>query len=226
MPNPDRLRPSWALLLLAGGQSRRTAPHHKALVPVSGKPLLLHLVDQFAGLAPGRCALSTGPDANFHRQLSSLPLPSHWTTLADSHSDHCGPLAGIAAGLAWLAHTGYDWLAVCPVDCPHASPSLFDDLHQAAEASGSEVISATDHTGERSLISLWHRQCLGTVERALARHQYAIHRCLAELQATQWALTASDAWQLHNLNDPASLAAFAAQCASRPSALPTSADET
>jgi len=60
------------------------------------------------------------------------------TVVPDNLPDYPGPLAGILAGLDWLAaqHNGIEWLLSVPGDCPFVPRDMVARLHAAR---------ATDH---------------------------------------------------------------------------------
>ena len=117
-------------LALAGGQARRMGGGDKVLLPLGGATVLDALL---ARLSPqvARLAISANGDAaRFARfNLPVLPDPP-WAQ---------GPLAGVAAGLAWAAGLGAEALLTVPGDTPFIPLDLVTRLGTApawAESGG------------------------------------------------------------------------------------------
>jgi molybdenum cofactor guanylyltransferase len=114
-----------AALILAGGQGSRLGYVDKAFLHLDDRPLLALLL---ARLAPqvDRLAISANGDAS---RFAAWPLP----VLADAPDQAGkGPLAGVAAGLAWAAEIGAETLLTVPVDTPFAPRDLRTALSPAA----------------------------------------------------------------------------------------------
>lgn len=94
-PHPDVLA-----VILAGGRGSRMglgqdAPVQKGLLPLAGRPLVAHVLDRLAPQV-GRVVLNVNGDPE-PWQGFGLPL------VADTETGFPGPLAGVAAGLAYAA---------------------------------------------------------------------------------------------------------------------------
>ena len=114
-----------AALILAGGQGSRLGYVDKAFLCLNGQPLIALLL---ARLAPQvqHIAISANGDPS---RFAALPLP----VLADA-PEHAGkgPLAGVAAGLAWAGQKlGAATLLTVPVDTPFAPMDLLARLSPA-----------------------------------------------------------------------------------------------
>ena len=103
-------------LILAGGLARRMGGGDKALKPLAGRPILAHVIARLRGQCDDLLLNANGDPA----RLSVFGLP----VVADSVPDFAGPLAGILAGLDWIAdhQPETEWLlsvaAACRVrDC-------------------------------------------------------------------------------------------------------------
>jgi molybdopterin-guanine dinucleotide biosynthesis protein A len=81
------------------------------------------------------------------------------TVIPDNVSGHPGPLAGILAGLDWLAEqdTGVEWMLSVPGDCPFLPDDLVERLHQARRKMGAGVPLACARSGEwrHPVVGLW-----------------------------------------------------------------------
>lgn len=82
-------------LILAGGLARRMGGGDKALVEIGGRPLLTHVIARLRPQVAGLVLNANGDAARF----ASFGLP----VVADDIPGFAGPLAGIVAGLDWLA---------------------------------------------------------------------------------------------------------------------------
>jgi molybdopterin-guanine dinucleotide biosynthesis protein A len=79
--------------------------------------------------------------------------------VADSVPDFAGPLAGILAGLDYLAaqDNGIEWLLSVPGDCPFLPDDLTARLHEARRKIGAGVPLACARSGEwrHPVVGLW-----------------------------------------------------------------------
>jgi len=99
-------------LILAGGNATRFGGGDKGLAELAGKSLIAHII---AALGPLELAISANGDP---ARFGAFGLP----VLPDGEFAGCGPLAGIAAGLAW-AHD-CDALITVPCDTPYLPADL------------------------------------------------------------------------------------------------------
>jgi bifunctional UDP-N-acetylglucosamine pyrophosphorylase/glucosamine-1-phosphate N-acetyltransferase len=67
-------RPLAAVILAAGQGTRMKSDLHKVLHPIAGKPMLLHLMDSLAALAPARTVVVVGSKAE---QVAAAVAPYH-----------------------------------------------------------------------------------------------------------------------------------------------------
>jgi len=128
-----------AALILAGGQASRLGGADKALLLLQGRPLLAHVLARVAPQA-GIVALSANGDAG---RFAAFGLP----VLADAVPQQ-GPLAGVAAGLAWAASSGAEMLLTVPVDTPFIPTDLAARLARAPAA-------ASWRGRQHHLVALW-----------------------------------------------------------------------
>ncbi len=180
-----------AALILAGGQGTRLGGADKAFLPLGGQPLIAHVL---ARLAPQvtHIAISANGDA---ARFAAFGLP----VLADAQTGR-GPLAGVAAGLAWAATLGATALLTVPVDTPFIPHDLLTRLHPAPNAA---VYAGRQH----HLVALWPVGFLPVLQRFLAAPgAYRVRDALALCRAGQVAFPAP-ADPFMNLNTPDDLAA-------------------
>jgi molybdopterin-guanine dinucleotide biosynthesis protein A len=113
---PDaRPRPEFAVLVLAGGQSRRMG-RDKAWLPLAGQPLLARQIALAHQLAPREVFLSGRGETDYHE----FGCPVVYDRFPDA-----GPLAGIVAGLETARAP---LVLVLAVDTPHLTRALIEDL--------------------------------------------------------------------------------------------------
>lgn len=157
-------------LILAGGLARRMGGGDKALKPLAGRPILAHVVDRLRGQCDGLLLNANGDPA----RLAAFGLP----VVADTVPDFAGPLAGILAGLDWIAahrpQTG--WLLSVAADTPFIPGDLAARLHRARAAAGTPLACAASAGRQHHTIGLWPvslredlREALAAGERRLGR---------------------------------------------------------
>ena len=105
----------------------------KALLPLDGRPLLAHVADRFEPQVEGLALSANGDPARF----SAFGLP----VLTDAQGVRLGPMAGLLAGLDWLATTGGTHLATVSVDTPFLPCDLVPKLLLAGEATDGLAIA-------------------------------------------------------------------------------------
>ncbi len=121
-----------AAVVLAGGAGTRLGGADKALLDLGGTTVLGHLLRRLAPQAGPICLSANGDPARF--------AATGLAVLADDPA-HCGmgPLAGMAAGLAWAEALGAGSLLVVAGDTPFIPEDLAGRLAPApsvAEAGG------------------------------------------------------------------------------------------
>jgi molybdopterin-guanine dinucleotide biosynthesis protein A len=141
--------PSTLGLLLAGGLARRMGGGDKPLRTIAGRTILAHVVERLAPQCDGLLLNANGDPARF----AAYGLP----VVADSVPDFAGPLAGILAGLDWLAanRPGAHWLVSVAADTPFIPRDLVARLHAAREVAGAPLACAVSGGWTHPVIGLW-----------------------------------------------------------------------
>jgi molybdopterin-guanine dinucleotide biosynthesis protein A len=138
-------------LILAGGLARRMGGGDKAKIEIGGVTILDRVLATLSGQCTGLAINANGDPERF----ADTELP----VIADNVPDHPGPLAGILAGLDWLAEqdTGVEWMLSVPGDCPFLPDDLVERLHQARRKMGAGVPLACARSGEwrHPVVGLW-----------------------------------------------------------------------
>lgn len=136
-------------LLLAGGLARRMGGGDKPLRLIAGRSILGHVAQRVGPQCDGLLVNANGDPARF----SDYDLP----VVADSIPDFAGPLAGILAGLDWMAKNRPDlhWLVSVAADTPFIPSDLVARLHQARQQAGLPLACAASGGWTHPVIGLW-----------------------------------------------------------------------
>jgi molybdopterin-guanine dinucleotide biosynthesis protein A len=148
-------------LVLAGGLARRMGGGDKARIRIGGKTILERVL---ACLKPqcSRVILNANGDpARFAD--SGLPV------VADDVPDFAGPLAGILAGLDWVAAHAPEIADVVsvPGDCPFLPGDLVARLSAARRASGQPLACARSGEWRHPVVGLWRVALRDDLRKAL-----------------------------------------------------------
>ena len=138
-------------LVLAGGQARRMGGGDKARIKIGGVTILDSVLATLSGQVQGMVLNANGDASRF--------ADTGLDVVADSVPDFAGPLAGILAGLDYLAaqDNGIEWLLSVPGDCPFLPDDLVERLHEARRKMGAGVPLACARSGEwrHPVVGLW-----------------------------------------------------------------------
>jgi len=136
-------------LVLAGGLARRMGGGDKALIRIGSETILQRALARLTPQVSGIVLNANGDPARF----ATFGLP----VVADSVPDFAGPLAGVLAGLDWVAANRPDiaWVVSVPGDCPFLPRDLVARLHEAR--SGENKPLACAHSGDwrHPVVGLW-----------------------------------------------------------------------
>ena len=136
-------------VLLAGGRARRIGGGDKPLREIGGRPILSRVISRLAPQCEGLLLSANGDPLRF----ASFGLP----VVADGVKHYPGPLAGILAGLDWVAaNRPYaQWILSAPGDCPFLPRDLVVRLRQAVSAQDAELAVAASQGRSHPAIGLW-----------------------------------------------------------------------
>ena len=138
-------------LVLAGGLARRMGGGDKARIKIAGITILDRVLATLSGQCVGMVINANGDPDRF--------ADTGLEVVQDSVPDFAGPLAGILAGLDWLAklNNGIEWMVSVPGDCPFLPDDLVQRLHQARREMGAGVPLACARSGEwrHPVVGLW-----------------------------------------------------------------------
>ena len=187
-------------LVLAGGRSQRMGGRDKAFLPLAGTDLVRQAL---ARLAPqcGRVIINANRET---ARLAELGAP----VISDSVTGYAGPLAGILAGLDWLAdHAPDAALLTVPVDGPFFPDDLGAKLLAAVKSTGAAIACAQSGGRRHGVYGLFSAALRDDLRRALtvdgvrkvdswlARHDVAV---------AEWPIQPIDPF--FNVNTPDDLA--------------------
>lgn len=150
-------------LVLAGGLARRMGGGDKAHLRIGGSTIIDRVLATLSGQCAGVIINANGDPARF--------ADTGCEVVADNVPDHPGPLAGILAGLDWLAAQGrgIEWMLSVPGDCPFLPDDLVERLHAARRKLGTGVPLACAKSGDwrHPVVGLWPVALRGDLRKAL-----------------------------------------------------------
>jgi len=136
-------------LVLAGGLARRMGGGDKALIRIGSETILQRALARLTPQVSGIVLNANGDPARF----ATFGLP----VVADSVPDFAGPLAGILAGLDWIAanRPETEWMVSVPGDCPFLPRDLVARLHAARITEGKPLACAHSGDWRHPVVGLW-----------------------------------------------------------------------
>jgi molybdopterin-guanine dinucleotide biosynthesis protein A len=181
-------------LILAGGGGTRLGGVDKAFLPLNGQPLIAHLLHRLIPQTRQIAISANGDPARF----AAFNLP----VLPDGALTGKGPLAGVAAGLAWAQSIGAAELLTIPVDTPFFPENLVECLTPAPAV-------AVWRGRQHHLVAIWQVTALPQLLAFLTQPgAYKVRDALFVSAARQVAFDAETDPFL-NINTPEDLAAAA-----------------
>ena len=148
-------------LVLAGGLARRMGGGDKALIRIGTQTILDRVLERLAPACTGILLNANGDPARF--------APFGFPVVPDDVEGFAGPLAGILAGLDWVAVQRPDvgWMASAPGDCPFLPRDLVPRLHAARAEAGSALACAQSGDWRHPVVGLWQVALRDDLRRAL-----------------------------------------------------------
>jgi molybdenum cofactor guanylyltransferase len=136
-------------LILAGGLARRMGGGDKTLIPIGEKTILERAIARLGSQCAGLLINANGDLSRFSR--FGLPVVS------DDIEGFAGPLAGILAGLDWVAANApaTTWIVSVPGDCPFLPHDLVARLHGARSAQQQPLACARSGEWRHPVVGLW-----------------------------------------------------------------------
>ena len=185
----------------------------KPLRDLCGKPLLAHVLARLHQPSTATL-LSVNADLDRYRSFGAILLPD---TIVGSP----GPLAGILAGLDWLAdhEPGADLLVV-PADTPFLPDDLLPRLMGARTSHNAELACAASGGRLHSAAGLWRASHVGAIRHALASGEHRLGRVMQAIGLAVAEFSVHPTDPFFNVNTPEDLVQAAALYQTRPGALP------
>lgn len=189
-------------VVLAGGLAQRMGGGDKPLRLLAGRPMLDHVLER---LRPQVTALALSANGDAAR-FAAWGLP----VLADPLPDFLGPLAGILAGMEWVAAQGGQWLVSAPGDSPLLPDNYVASLWAARLAAGVPLACAESGGQTHPACGLWDVALRHDLRAALLAGERKVSRWTARhgIAHASWRATPIDPF--FNANTAADLAAAAA----------------
>jgi molybdopterin-guanine dinucleotide biosynthesis protein A len=149
-------------LILAGGLARRMGGGDKALLRVGSQTILERTINTLGPQCTGLLLNANGDITRFAR--FGLPVAR------DAVEDYAGPLAGILAGLDWVAHhaPGVAWVASVPGDCPFLPTDLVARMQETRGEKNMPIACARSDERRHPVIGLWPVRLRDDLRHALA----------------------------------------------------------
>jgi molybdopterin-guanine dinucleotide biosynthesis protein A len=136
-------------LVLAGGLARRMGGGDKALIRVGDQAILDRVLARLAPACATVVLNANGDPQRFARY--GLPV------VPDSVPDFAGPLAGILAGLDWIAEQApkLAWMVSVPGDCPFLPADVVARLHAVRSEQDKPLACAQSGDWRHPVVGLW-----------------------------------------------------------------------
>jgi molybdopterin-guanine dinucleotide biosynthesis protein A len=136
-------------VLLAGGLARRMGGGDKPMRRIAGRTILERVIARLKSQCDGLILNANGDPARF----ASFGLP----VIPDSVENFPGPLAGILAGLDWVAanRPEISWVLSAAADCPFLPRDLVARLHRTRIVENAQLAVAASDGQSHPVIGLW-----------------------------------------------------------------------
>ncbi len=136
-------------ILLAGGLAQRMGGGDKGLKTIGGVSILSRIIATMTPQCAGLVVNANGDAA----RLADLGFP----IVPDGVPGFAGPLAGILAGLDWIAthHADSDYAISIPTDTPFLPSDLISRLDAARIKEAATIACATSGGSTHPVIALW-----------------------------------------------------------------------
>lgn len=167
-------------VLLAGGRASRLGGGDKPLRTVGGVSIIARVIARLGPQCGSIVISANGDPARF----AAFGLP----VVADPVAGFKGPLAGILAGLDWIAarDPGAAWMASVAADTPFLPHDLMARLQAAQFGTNADIAVASSGGRSHNAVALWrvalraelrHALCVDDCRKAgafIARHRVAV----------------------------------------------------
>jgi molybdopterin-guanine dinucleotide biosynthesis protein A len=189
-------------IILAGGLARRMGGGDKPLKQIAGKPILAHVIERLQPQC-ARLVLNANGDPG---RFASFDL----SVVGDDVPDFAGPLAGILAGLGWIAANVPDCECAISVaaDTPFIPRDLVVRLQMARLNEACDIAVAASGGRTHPVIALWPIALCTELRRALTQEgERKIDRFTARYQVAEVSWPNEPYDPFFNVNEAGDLAA-------------------
>lgn len=155
-------------VVLAGGLARRMGGQDKGLVELRNRPMASWAVDAIRSQVH---EVVINANRN-HDAYSALGC----AVVADRHSGHIGPLAGLSAALHYL---DTDYVFMCPCDSPFVDTSLVGMLGLACMEQDHDIAVAHDGVRMQPVFCMANKRSLTSLDEYLESGERKIDRWYA-----------------------------------------------
>jgi molybdopterin-guanine dinucleotide biosynthesis protein A len=161
-------------VVIAGGRSLRMDHREKALLDLSGVPMIERVIDRLRPQV-GRMVINANSDPKRFPQFG-LPI------FADTIEGHEGPLAGLLAGLQWARAETPEarFIASVAADTPFIPDDLVARLLAALKDAGASSAIASSGGEWTPVVGVWSVALSDTLAEALRQGVRAAHRFAME----------------------------------------------
>lgn len=186
-------------LILAGGRSRRMGGGHKTLARVAGRTILERIMERLAPQCGGLAI-----NANDPSHWSAHPFP----VLSDPLGSGLGPLAGVLAGLRYLADSlePHRLLVTVAGDLPFLPYDLVERLMSARTSADAVTACAASAGRQHPTVALWPVWLRRDLELALSSGDLSVSAFQARHRHAAVSWTAGHIDPFFNVNTPEDLA--------------------
>jgi len=155
------LAPGIPGVLLAGGLARRMGGGDKPMRTIGGRSILLRVIARLTPQCDDLILNANGDPSRF----AAFGLP----VVADTVEDFPGPLAGILAGLDWVAanRPNEPLVLSAAADCPFLPHDLVARLYRALAEQDAQLAVAASAGQSHPVIGLWRVSLRDELRRAL-----------------------------------------------------------
>jgi len=155
-------------VVLAGGLARRMGGRDKGLIQIGEQPMASWVI---SAIRPQVHDIVINANRN-HDAYASLGVQ----VIADRHSGHIGPLAGLSAA---MHHLSTDYVFMCPCDSPFVDASIVSLLGEPCMDKAADISVAHDGERMQPVFCVAHRCCLESLDAYLASGERKIDRWYA-----------------------------------------------
>jgi molybdopterin-guanine dinucleotide biosynthesis protein A len=187
-------------VLLAGGQSQRMGGGDKNLRLLGGKPMLAHVIERAKPQVHALVLNANGDPQRF----AGFGLP----VISDSITGFAGPLAGVLAGLDWVAEhvPEAELVASFATDAPFFPRDLVNQLAVALEEGGFDLACAQSNGQAHPVFGLWPVSLRAALREALSGGLRKVDRWTSRYRLVEVEFLAEPVDPFFNANRPEDLA--------------------